>query len=223
MEENREGTGWKRRRTWNEALEKLLALLLTAPKTGFTPGTVVTVTVNGETRVLPWCTVTETTFSPDRTMTRAMFVTVLGRMAGVDENGRGASRFTDVPADFWCAAYVNWAAENGIIDGYADGSFRPNAPVQRQQMAKVLRNFTKHLGENVDAKGSLARYTDRSIVSAWAVDPCIWATDCGLLQGRQDSRLDPRGQATRAQVSAVLHRYVDHILARRLADAETLP
>ena len=248
------------------------ALLLTAPKTGFTPGTVVTVTVNGETRILPWCTVTEdgrllylatergsyalaenakafadtvdywaeddiaftsarelfrgttdTTFSPDRAMTRAMFVTVLGRMAGVDENGRSASRFTDVPADFWCAAYVNWAAENGIIDGYADGSFRPNEPVQRQQMAKILRNFAKYLGENVDAKGSLARYTDRSIVSAWAVDPCVWATDRGLLQGRQDGRLDPRGQATRAQVSAVLHRYVDHILTRRLVDAETLP
>lgn len=248
------------------------ALLLTAPKTGFTPGTVVTVTVNGETRILPWCAVTadgrllylatergsyalaenakafadtvdywaeddiaftsarelfrgttDTTFSPDRTMTRAMFVTVLGRMAGVDENGRSASRFTDVPADFWCAAYVNWAAENGIIDGYADGSFRPNAPIQREQMAKILRNFAKYLGENVDAKGSLARYTDRSSVSAWAVDPCIWATDSGLLQGRQDGRLDPHGQATRAQASAVLHRYVEHILTQRLADAETLP
>lgn len=248
------------------------ALLLTAPKTGFTPGTVVTVTVNGETRILPWCAVTadgrllylatergaygltenakaftdtvaywaeddiaftsarelfrgttDTTFSPDRTMTRAMFVTVLGRMAGVEETAGTASRFTDVPADFWCAAYVNWAAENGIIDGYADGSFRPNAPVQREQMAKILRNFAKYLGENVDAKGSLARYTDRSSVSAWAVDPCIWATDSGLLQGRQDGRLDPHGQATRAQASAVLHRYVEHILTQRLADAETLP
>lgn len=248
------------------------ALLLTAPKTGFTPGTVVTVTVNGETRILPWCAVTadgrllylatergaygltenakaftdtvaywaeddiaftsarelfrgttDTTFSPDRTMTRAMFVTVLGRMAGVEETAGTASRFTDVPADFWCAAYVNWAAENGIIDGYADGSFRPNAPVQREQMAKILRNFAKYLGENVDAKGSLARYTDRSSVSAWAVDPCIWATDSGLLQGRQDGRLDPHGQATRAQASAVLHRYVEHILTQRLVDAETLP
>lgn len=156
-------------------------------------------------------------------MTRAMFVTVLGRMAGVEETAGTASRFTDVPADFWCAAYVNWAAENGIIDGYADGSFRPNAPVQREQMAKILRNFAKYLGENVDAKGSLARYTDRSSVSAWAVDPCIWATDSGLLQGRQDGRLDPHGQATRAQASAVLHRYVEHILTQRLADAETLP
>ena len=248
------------------------ALLLTRPEGGFTAGTVVTVTVDGQTRIIPWCAVQadgrllylamergeyalfrnikefrdtvnywaeedicftsarelfqgtgEGVFSPDRTMTRGMFVTVLGRLAGVDAADHPDSRFTDVPNGFWCGGYVNWAAENGILDGYADGSFRPNAPVQRQQMAKLLCNFAKLQGQTIAADGSLDRYSDWETVSDWAVNPCIWASDSGILQGRQDGRLDPKGQATRAQVAAVLHRYVEYLLSQRLEQAEKLP
>ena len=156
----------------------------------------------------------ENVFSPNLTMTRAMFVTVLGRMANVDTANYDGSSFRDVPKNFWCGAYVEWAADNGIVSGYGDGSFRPNNPVTREQMAKILYNFARLMGEEVTGSGNLSRYTDQTHISEWAIDPCSWATDCGLLQGREDGSFDPSGLATRGEVSALLKRFVEHIIQR---------
>ena len=156
----------------------------------------------------------ENVFSPNLTMTRAMFVTVLGRMANVDTANYDGSTFRDVPKNFWCGAYVEWAADNGIVSGYGDGSFRPNNPVTREQMAKILYNFARLMGEEVTGSGNLSRYTDQTHISEWAIDPCSWATDCGLLQGREDGSFNPSGEATRGEVSALLKRFVEHIIQR---------
>ena len=153
-------------------------------------------------------------FSPNLTMTRAMFVTVLGRMANVDTANYDGSRFRDVQKNSWCSAYVEWAADNGIVSGYGDGSFRPNNPVTREQMAKILYHFARLMGEETTSSGNLSRYTDQTQISEWAIDPCSWATDCGLLQGREDGSFDPSGLATRGEVSALLKRFVEHIIQR---------
>ncbi|MBU5627404.1 S-layer homology domain-containing protein [Oscillibacter sp. MSJ-2] len=156
----------------------------------------------------------ENVFSPNLTMTRAMFVTVLGRMANVDTANYDGSRFRDVQKNSWCSAYVEWAADNGIVSGYGDGSFRPNNPVTREQMAKILYHFARLMGEETTSSGNLSRYTDQTQISEWAIDPCSWATDCGLLQGREDGSFDPSGLATRGEVSALLKRFVEHIIQR---------
>ena len=156
----------------------------------------------------------ENVFSPNLTMTRAMFVTVLGRMANVDTANYDGSTFRDVPKNFWCGAYVEWAADNGIVSGYGDGSFRPNNPVTREQMAKILYNFARLMGEEVTGSGNLSRYTDQTHISEWAIDPCSWATDCGLLQGREDGSFNPSGEATRGEVSALLKRFINHTIQR---------
>ena len=154
--------------------------------------------------------ISETEFGPNVSMSRAMLVTVLHRMAGAPN--AGTANFADVPADAWYTQAVAWAAANGIVQGVSDSRFAPNVPVTREQMATILYRYANHTGVAVDGgNGSLDGFRDVSAVSGYAVQAMGWAVDRGLISGVGDQRLSPGGSATRAQVAAILQRFAENI------------
>ncbi len=150
--------------------------------------------------------ISATEFSPDGTMTRAMLVTVLYRMAGSPVILVGNS-FSDVPADSWFAPSVTWGKVTGIVNGIGDGLFAPNDYVTREQVATILCRYAVRNGVDVYAEDALAPFVDAQLVSTYATDAMNWAISCGLIGGIGDQTLDPQGSATRAQVAAILMRY----------------
>lgn len=157
--------------------------------------------------------ISETLFGPNETMTRAMFVTVLGRLAGVSVDHSADSGFSDVADDGWSSGYIGWAARNGIVGGYGDGSFQPDKAITREEMAAILFNFAKWTGyEMLEADPSkLSRFADGGGVSLWAVNAMSWAVNAGIITGIDDGMLLPGAEATRAQVSAILMRFVENM------------
>ena len=151
-------------------------------------------------------------FQPGAPMTRAMFVTVLCRLAGA-EPGRGGTEFTDVPADAWYAPYVAWATEEGIVSGYGDGRFGPDDPVSREQMCVLLDRMLRSLGIDLPA-GSVGGFVDGALVSDWAVDAVGRFTNFGLVQGVGGNRFAPADSASRAEVAAVYMRLIQRLLTR---------
>ena len=147
-----------------------------------------------------------TTFEPNTSTTRAMIVAMLARLENV--TSAESAGFTDVAADDWYATAVNWAASEGIVGGFGDGSFQPNAPITREQMASILYRYAAYKGDDVSARADLNRYADAP--SAWAEDVLSWAVAEGLLAGVTDDQLQPQGNATRAQVAAILQRFLDN-------------
>lgn len=142
------------------------------------------------------------TFSPDRTMTRAMVAAVLYRMEG-SPAVTGTDAFTDTPADAWYGDAVLWAAGEGVVTGYADGTFRPQNTITRQQLAAILWRYA---GEPA-AEGA-APFADEASISAYARDAAAWARREGVISGRSGNLFDPNGPATRAQTTAILYRYL---------------
>lgn len=153
----------------------------------------------------------ETTFSPNATMTRAMFVTVLGRMAGVPENREANTKFADVNKDSYYAGYVAWATEQGIVMGTSATTFSPNAKVTREQMAVLLYRYAKYAGADVSADGGvLHAFADATSVSEWAEEAMAWATDRKILIGTGNG-LKPRAQATRAQGAQMIFNFSQYM------------
>lgn len=153
---------------------------------------------------------TETTFSPRMAMTRGMFVTVLGTLAGVDEASAEASTFEDVNPTAYYAPYVAWAQKNGIVVGTTDTTFEPNAEITREQMAIIMYNYAKFAGEdvsNTDPAG-LAAFADGGSVSAWAQTEMAWAVNGKLMVG-SDGKLSPQNHASRAEVAEIVKNYVN--------------
>lgn len=146
------------------------------------------------------------TFSPDAPMTRAMLVTVLYRLAGMPESGRNL--FTDIPDGAWYADPVAWAAESGIAAGMGDGLFAPEGKISREQLAVMLYRYAKARGLSVTATGDLSAFRDNSGVSGWAAEAVRWAVGAGIISGRGNGVLDPGGEATRAEVAAIIQRFV---------------
>ncbi len=153
----------------------------------------------------------ETTFSPNGTMTRAMFVTVLGRMAGIPENREADTKFTDVKKGSYYAGYVAWAAEQGIVMGTSATTFSPNAKITREQMAVLLYRYAKYVGADVSADSdALNTFTDAASVSGWAKEAMAWATDHKILIGTGNG-LKPRAQATRAQGAQIIFNFSQYM------------
>lgn len=148
--------------------------------------------------------VTATTFAPNATTSRAMLVTILWRMEGSPESA--AAKFTDLKAD-WYRAAVGWASANGIVEGYDDGSFRPDDAITREQFATVLCRYAEFKGRDVSPAMGTAGYEDAGSVSSYASAAMTWAVSAGIIDG-SGGRLDPQGGATRAQAAAMLHRYL---------------
>lgn len=144
-------------------------------------------------------------FAPDATTTRGMIVSMLARLEGVESaNDAG---FADV-SDEWYATAVNWAASVGVVNGYEDGTFRPNDAITREQLAVILMNYAAYKGEDVNARASLDAYSDAENVSTWATDTMSWAVAEGYITGMTADTLQPQGSATRAQVAAILERFL---------------
>lgn len=144
-------------------------------------------------------------FSPQLATTRGMIVSILHRMEG--SPAASSSAFIDVTAGQWYSDAVNWAASNGIVGGFEDGSFRPDDPITREQMASIMYRYSDHKGYDVTDTASLSKYTDSDQVSEYAKDVMKWAVGSGLLSGRGDNLLAPQGQTTRAEAATILMRY----------------
>ena len=147
-----------------------------------------------------------TTFAPDATTTRAMIVSILARQENV--TSAEDAGFTDVDENDWYATAVNWAAREGIVAGFEDDSFRPNAAITREQLAAILCNYSAWKGKDTSARADLSRYSDAAEISSWATDVMQWAVAEGLISGMTADELQPQGSATRAQVAAILQRYL---------------
>lgn len=145
-------------------------------------------------------------FSPNVATTRGMIVAILHRLEGSPVVT--ANAFSDVDADDWYAQAVNWAASEGIVGGFGDGTFAPNAPITREQMASILYRYSAYKGMDVSARADLSRYSDAAAIGDWATDVLSWAVGEGLLSGVTDDSLAPQGAATRAQVAAILQRFL---------------
>lgn len=157
---------------------------------------------------------TDTTFAPNVTMTRAMLVSVLWRLAG-EPAPKSANTFDDVPDGTWYTDAVTWAAENGVVAGVGNGRFDPSGAVTREQTAAILFNYAQSRGYDVSARADLSVFPDAGSVSAWAQSALAWANASGLISGAVRSGqtvLAPQGSASRAQVAMILMGYVEHVV-----------
>lgn len=150
--------------------------------------------------------VSDTAFAPEATTTRAMIVSMLARMENV--TSAADAGFSDVAADDWYATAVNWAAANGIVNGISADTFAPNDPITREQLAAMLMNYAQYKGMDVSARADLSHYSDAENISSWANDVLSWAVAEGLLTGVTDDTIAPQVHATRAQVAAILQRFL---------------
>ena len=152
-------------------------------------------------------------FAPDDTMTRAMLVTVLWRLDG-EQSPLKAADFTDVSAKQWYAQAVAWASENGIVNGVGNGRFDPDGTVTREQIATILHRYAVFKGVETGNVGDLSQYPDRKDVSTYARTALAWANGAGLINGVKTGGqvlLQPKGNATRAQVATILIRYLENL------------
>ena len=149
-------------------------------------------------------------FSPNASMTRAMLVTVLYRLEG-EPAGTGSSSFSDVRSGSYYEKAVAWAAANGIVTGTGGTSFSPDAKVTREQLAAILYRYAQYKKLDTDAGAKLDSFSDAGNVSGYASEALSWAVSEGLINGAS-GRLMPKGDATRAQVAAILHRFVENVM-----------
>ena len=155
---------------------------------------------------------TATTFSPAGTVTRGMLAAILHRMEG-SPSASGSVPFRDVDQSSYYAKAITWAARKGILEGYEDGTFRPDAPLTRQQLAAILFRYASWLGEAGDSRADLAAWPDGAAVEPYAREGMAWTVEVGLIQGRADGTLDPSGTATRAQTAVLLVRLWERLEA----------
>ncbi len=154
-------------------------------------------------------------FSPDSGMTRAMFATVIGRLY---ERSYGEIEtmsthvFTDCDYGDYYGKYVDWAAENGILDGYWNGEFGPDDPVTREQMAAILYRFADFLGVLPDDMDTALSYPDAGTISSYAESAALYCQSTGIITGRDGGSFVPQGTATRAEVAVILERFIENIL-----------
>ncbi|MDR2671335.1 MAG: S-layer homology domain-containing protein [Oscillospiraceae bacterium] len=147
-------------------------------------------------------------FSPGTATTRAMLVTTLHRLAGAPAAAAEGLPFPDVESGQWYTDAVRWAAENGVVEGYDDGLFRPHDFVTREQIVTILYRYDRRGGAGTDAQADLSPYADADRISDWARPAAQWAVAREILQGRDGTTLAPRDRATRAEVAAILQRYL---------------
>ena len=146
---------------------------------------------------------TEMVFAPDTTMTRAMFVTVLGRMSGVNMADYPVVTFADCEAGSWYAPYVEWAAQAGIVKGYSAEAFGPMDEITVEQAAVILYRYIAYMGYNTAADADLANYADGAQVSEWAAEQMKWALANNIYVS--DTTLDPQAPAARSLVAEMLY------------------
>ena len=156
--------------------------------------------------------VSEDIFQSATTTTRGMIATILYRMEG-EPAVKNASSFRDVADGMYYSNAVAWAAANGIVNGYADGTFQPDQTISREQMAAILYRYAQYKGCDVSVgeDTNILSYTDATQVAEYAIPAFQWAVGAGIINGTTASTLSPKGSATRGQVAAILHRYCEWI------------
>ena len=160
----------------------------------------------------------DTTFSPGTGMTRGMFVTALGRLAGINPDSYQTGKFTDVKADAYYAPYVNWAAQTGIVTGVTATTFAPDTNINREQMAAIMANYAKKLGYDLPKTLRAVTFADNAQISSWAKNAVKAMQQAGVLAGKANNRFDPKGTATRAEVATVLRRFVKIVIDPQTAN-----
>ena len=164
---------------------------------------------------------TETTFSPQRNMTRAMFVVVLSRFDGA-KGDSSQSAFTDVAPGAWCTAAINWAAANKIVEGKGDGTFAPDAPITRAQMCAIINRYLNYYKKGnkvtLPQTSSVSAMSDQNTVPSYAVDAIKQCQRYGLINGFKDGTFRPNALSTRAHVAAVIYRMADLVKHAKAAN-----
>lgn len=165
---------------------------------------------------------TATTFEPETVMNRGMLVTVLWNMEGspTGKAENAAVRFSDVKSGAYYAEAVKWAKAGDIVSGYSENRFGPEDQVTREQIAVILYHYAGQKGYDVSASADLSRYTDSGSISAYALDAMRWANAAGLITGRSKTALAPQGEATRAEVAAIMQHFVQNIRDKGAAGKE---
>ena len=153
----------------------------------------------------------EKTFAPDENLTRAMLVTVLYRNEGEPAADNGHS-FTDVEKGAYYENAVSWAQQNGVVKGISETEFSPDAPITREQIAAILHRYAQWKGIDVSVgeDTNILSYRDFDMISEYAIASLQWAAGTGLLKGRTETTLNPRDNATRAEIAAILHRFLEN-------------
>ena len=147
-------------------------------------------------------------FSPHGTATRGMMATILWRMEG-SPAPKGKNSFTDVEAGKWYADAITWTAENGIFAGYGKDKFGPDDPITREQLAAIFYRYADYKGYDLTVKGNLDKFKDADKITDYAKTAMQWAVGSGLMKGKSGNLLDPQGTATRAEIAAMLHRFIE--------------
>lgn len=151
-----------------------------------------------------------TMFAPNTPTTRGQIVAILYRLEG--SPAVGGSRFSDVAPGAYYAAAVSWASAGGIVNGYSDGTFRPNNLITREQLAAFLYRYAAQKGRDVSDRAELGVFTDAGQIASYAVEPLRWAVAAGMVNGVTADTLSPGGNASRAQVAVILSRFVQNVL-----------
>ena len=150
----------------------------------------------------------KTLFSPHGTAMRGMMATILWRMEG-SPVPKGKNSFTDVEAGKWYADAITWTAENGIFAGYGKDKFGPDDPITREQLAAIFYRYADYKGYDLTVKGDLDKFKDADKITDYAKTAMQWAVGSGLVKRKSGNLLDPQGTATRAEIAAMLHRFIE--------------
>ena len=151
----------------------------------------------------------KTLLSPHGTVTRGMMATILWRMEG-SLAPKGENSFTDVEAGRWYADAITWTAENGIFAGYSKDKFGPDDPITREQLTAIFYRYADYKGYKLTVTGNLDKFEDADKITDYAKTVMQWAVGNGLIKGKTETLLDPQGTATRAEIAAMLHRFVEN-------------
>ena len=150
----------------------------------------------------------KTLFSPHGTAMRGMMATILWRMEG-SPVPKGKNSFTDVEAGKWYADAITWTTENGIFAGYGKDKFCPDDPITREQLAAIFYRYADYKGYDLTVKGNLDKFKDADKITDYAKTAMQWAVGSGLVKGKSGNLLDPQGTATRAEIAAMLHHFIE--------------
>ena len=150
----------------------------------------------------------KTLFSPHGTAMRGMMATILWRMEG-SPVPKGKNSFTDVEAGKWYADAITWTTENGIFACYGKDKFFPDDPITREQLAAIFYRYADYKGYDLTVKGDLDKFKDADKITDYAKTAMQWAVGSGLVKGKSGNLLDPQGTATRAEIAAMLHRFIE--------------
>ncbi|MCL2343258.1 MAG: S-layer homology domain-containing protein [Firmicutes bacterium] len=147
-------------------------------------------------------------FNPDAQITRGDFVTILGRLQGIDPTQYMGASFSDVSATAYYAPSIAWASASGLVNGYGDGTFAPTAQITRQEMATIIARYAAFDNRPLQDGSSSARFADDGAIASWASAAVYSARVAGLINGKDSNKFDPAGNATRAEICAIIARYI---------------